>query len=83
MYLGKNCFDIRNIDIEDEKNEHGLFTLRPEGNWADSPVEIILKSLVGFGRSYGGWQKLTESGSLHIHIFEKLKKEFRVIIDFK
>lgn len=72
------CFteDAAHEEAQD-KDDALLGTLR-RGNWGDSNIEKVIKSLSRHS-SFTGEQPLCSDGQVHVQLFSALKKEFRTM----
>ena len=57
----------------------GVVHTKRQGTWADSEAEKVLKSILSFAKSWSGDRQMMEYGTLHVKMFEALKKEFKAM----
>uniref|UniRef100_L7LZM8 Putative dead box-containing helicase-like transcription factor/dna repair protein n=1 Tax=Rhipicephalus pulchellus TaxID=72859 RepID=L7LZM8_RHIPC len=72
------CFSEDTVHEEAQDKEDALFATLRRGNWGDSNLEKIIKSL---NRSsyLAGDSVLCSDGQVHVQLFAALKKEFRAM----
>lgn len=72
------CFTEDAAHEEAQDKEDALLGTLRRGNWGDSNVEKIIKSLSKHS-SFTGEQSLCSDGHVHVQLFSALKKEFRAM----
>lgn len=79
LYEGRLfCFSEDTVHEEAQDKEDALFGTLRRGNWGDSNVEKIIKSL-NKSSSLAGDSVLCSDGQVHVQLFAALKKEFRAM----
>ncbi|XP_054921718.1 E3 ubiquitin-protein ligase SHPRH isoform X2 [Dermacentor andersoni] len=71
------CFSEDAAHEEAQDKEDALFGALRRGNWGDSNLEKIIKSL-SKSSFFAGDTALCSDGQVHVQLFAALKKEFRV-----
>ncbi|XP_049511078.1 E3 ubiquitin-protein ligase SHPRH isoform X3 [Dermacentor silvarum] len=72
------CFSEDAAHEEAQDKEDALFGALRRGNWGDSNLEKIIKSL-SKSSSFAGDRALCSDGQVHVQLFAALKKEFRAM----
>ncbi|KAL1417154.1 hypothetical protein MTO96_000637 [Rhipicephalus appendiculatus] len=79
LYEGRLfCFSEDTVHEEAQDKEEALFGTLRRGNWGDSNLEKIIKSL-NRSSSLAGDRALCSDGQVHVQLFAALKKEFRAM----
>ncbi|KAL3188009.1 hypothetical protein MRX96_004245 [Rhipicephalus microplus] len=81
LYEGRLfCFSEDTVHEEAQDKEDALFGTLRRGNWGDSNLEKIIKSLNRSASSLAaGDSVLCRDGQVHVQLFAALKKEFRAM----
>lgn len=72
------CFTEDAAHEEAQDKEDALLGTLRRGNWGDSNIEKVIKSLSKHS-SFTGEQPLCSDGHVHVQLFTALKKEFRAM----
>ncbi|CAN8017694.1 unnamed protein product, partial [Ixodes persulcatus] len=72
------CFTEDAAHVEEQNKEDALLASLRRGNWGDSNLEKIIKSLCK-NAAFCGNKAVCDDGALHMQLFTAFKKEFRAM----